>query len=425
MSIDVEALTPPPLVEPVRQHHALISQKVTGVCTQWNAERGFGFVTCDTLPVPDIVGKIFVHFSNIKTFPKKLEPGTVVVFDIMRKYSPSPKLELYGVNVVAISNGVKQQQKEQPNKKSKEKKKARARQLQAKKESKAAADWKSKCQALQAQTDKMSQCIELLSQQLLTFGLEVNLDDEFDIVIQPVAPDVYQQPDPVLQVEEKQAELTFDCAICLERHNVESQHVLGGCGHSFCRACLRGHILNWSKPELPDCPLPNCATKMNDNTDIQLLVSGQEYLTLHSNINKVGISKIADLKHCLTPNCTFVVVLEGGPRLDCMHCGEKWCTACQVKWHQGLFCEQYKENLRRERIQNEEAKRDLEYNDWRQQKGDKVKPCPACRQHVEKNHGCNHMTCLCGTHWCWLCGTAVDGNNLESHFSLQHPMIND
>jgi hypothetical protein len=32
-----------------------------------------------------------------------------------------------------------------------------------------------------------------------------------------------------------------------------------------------------------------------------------------------------------------------------------------------------------------------------------VKQCPQCNAPVEKNGGCDHMTCLCGAHWCWVC----------------------
>jgi hypothetical protein len=34
---------------------------------------------------------------------------------------------------------------------------------------------------------------------------------------------------------------------------------------------------------------------------------------------------------------------------------------------------------------------------------DKIRLCPSCRIPIEKNGGCAHMTCRCGTHFCWLC----------------------
>ena len=33
-----------------------------------------------------------------------------------------------------------------------------------------------------------------------------------------------------------------------------------------------------------------------------------------------------------------------------------------------------------------------------------TKPCNKCHHRIEKNGGCNHMTCRCGHEMCWLCG---------------------
>lgn len=56
------------------------------------------------------------------------------------------------------------------------------------------------------------------------------------------------------------------------------------------------------------------------------------------------------------------------------------------------------------------------YEGWAQ--GNKsVKFCPMCRTKIEKNEGCNHMTCLfCSYDFCWHClGYAGEGSN---HFSF-------
>lgn len=33
-----------------------------------------------------------------------------------------------------------------------------------------------------------------------------------------------------------------------------------------------------------------------------------------------------------------------------------------------------------------------------------MKQCPSCKFWVEKNKGCDHMTCRCGYEFCFRCG---------------------
>jgi hypothetical protein len=42
---------------------------------------------------------------------------------------------------------------------------------------------------------------------------------------------------------------------------------------------------------------------------------------------------------------------------------------------------------------------------------DSVKKCPQCNYYIEKNGGCNHMTCRCGYHFCWICLKAWAGHS--------------
>lgn len=56
---------------------------------------------------------------------------------------------------------------------------------------------------------------------------------------------------------------------------------------------------------------------------------------------------------------------------------------------------------------------------WVNQHGG-VRFCPVCRAKVEKNEGCNHMTCIiCKYEFCWFClGYAGTGSN---HFDPMNP----
>jgi hypothetical protein len=45
-----------------------------------------------------------------------------------------------------------------------------------------------------------------------------------------------------------------------------------------------------------------------------------------------------------------------------------------------------------------------------------TRACPRCLAHVEKNGGCNHMSCRCGAHFCWLCNQSYERNQINDHY---------
>lgn len=56
---------------------------------------------------------------------------------------------------------------------------------------------------------------------------------------------------------------------------------------------------------------------------------------------------------------------------------------------------------------------------WAKEKGG-VKFCPVCKTKIEKNEGCNHMTCIvCSYEFCWHCLNYA-GNDAE-HFNPLNP----
>jgi hypothetical protein len=56
---------------------------------------------------------------------------------------------------------------------------------------------------------------------------------------------------------------------------------------------------------------------------------------------------------------------------------------------------------------------------WAHDKGG-VKFCPVCRLKIEKNEGCNHMTCIvCSYEFCWNC-LGYAGNDAD-HFNPLNP----
>ena len=85
----------------------------------------------------------------------------------------------------------------------------------------------------------------------------------------------------------------------------------------------------------------------------------------------------------------------------CPKCSTKVCFKCRDEWHGELSCE-------------EAMKKQLQ--GWAEENKDNVSFCPMCRTKIEKNKGCNHMTCyFCNFEFCWACGGSASSS--EGHFS--------
>lgn len=56
-----------------------------------------------------------------------------------------------------------------------------------------------------------------------------------------------------------------------------------------------------------------------------------------------------------------------------------------------------------------------------------LKHCPHCKVMVQKDGGCNHMSCVCGWHWCWECAkfVAKESGPVYDHMVEKHGRIFD
>lgn len=50
----------------------------------------------------------------------------------------------------------------------------------------------------------------------------------------------------------------------------------------------------------------------------------------------------------------------------------------------------------------------------------KIMPCPGCGVYVEKSYGCNHITCQCGAHFCFVCGKRFSSETIYRHLEQMH-----
>ncbi|KAG9150384.1 hypothetical protein Leryth_014562 [Lithospermum erythrorhizon] len=78
-------------------------------------------------------------------------------------------------------------------------------------------------------------------------------------------------------------------------------------------------------------------------------------------------------------------------------CGLQFCFNCLTEAHSPCSCLMW-------RLWTKKSQDESETVNWLTAN---TKYCPKCHKPVEKNGGCNLVTCVCGQHFCWLCGGAT------------------
>lgn len=184
---------------------------------------------------------------------------------------------------------------------------------------------------------------------------------------------------------------TDECPICLCSFEEQQQIIkTPKCFHNFCETCFKNYLkfqVLAGKVLDIKCPLEGCPFIIPEQFMLPLLdqPTQEKYqkfqmdLEVISNHNK---------KWCIKPDCNRIVehpVHSHSNKMVCT-CGQEFCFICNNPWHEGKTCE--------EAIDDDY----LHY-----ERNVLVKHCPKCDWKIEKNHGCNHMQCHCGHHFCWIC----------------------
>jgi E3 ubiquitin-protein ligase RNF19A len=197
----------------------------------------------------------------------------------------------------------------------------------------------------------------------------------------------------------------MNCEICFESLDVQKMTILE-CSHRFCSGC----ILEMIKVEIDgltftriSCPQINCRRIISE----KFITSFLEKESLEDLINKYqklrqSYEIIQDPTQlpCIKPGCDYVLQVENKhikKKRKCDKCGTRFCGACREENHFGTFCTA-----------------DTEANFEKFRRNYIIGNCPACRVPLEKDSGCNHMTCkICRHHFCWVCR----GRYTSNHFS--------
>ncbi|ORY40976.1 hypothetical protein BCR33DRAFT_719081 [Rhizoclosmatium globosum] len=211
--------------------------------------------------------------------------------------------------------------------------------------------------------------------------------------------DYYGNPDSDALL--KRAE-DFECPVCFD---VDCPVAQLKCAHAFCTACyaryLSGRITEEGESRRIQCPDASCSVIVDEKT-VETLVDPKVFEKYKALLIKSYVDDVPSLKWCPHPNCEYAVQCkvpassldEIVPSVKCGD-GHSFCFGCSLPQdHQPCVCSLVKLWLKK-------CADDSETANWISAN---TKECEKCQSTIEKNGGCNHMTCRkCKYEFCWVC----------------------
>jgi IBR domain, a half RING-finger domain/Zinc finger domain/RNA-binding, Nab2-type zinc finger len=216
-----------------------------------------------------------------------------------------------------------------------------------------------------------------------------------------------------------ETEDSITCAVCFCDYGPDEVITLSSCQHNFCRDCFANYM---NHAEMGNkfpmvcvsegCDVPIAISTVHQN------VSAELYLQLAKSSLTAYISSNSDVyQFCVTADCPQVYQRDTGV-VVCDCCETSICTSCRTNMHEGLTCTEFK------LYESDPAEAALAL--WKKQNDVRECPSQGCQAAIEKNGGCNHMTCgSCGAHICWVCMGVYESSAIYKHMREKHGGIYD
>ena len=166
------------------------------------------------------------------------------------------------------------------------------------------------------------------------------------------------------------------CPICLS--SVTNRVVLE-CGHNYCNGCM----ISWISSGVQDGKLIFVCVLCKVSISPIIIESFMTPETLIK-YDKFQLDKVLDqelaLFYCPNTSCKGVVEVhdQKSVYVKCPYCTKEYCFQCKVPWHKDITCKKYQDDS----------------GIFQTIKALNAKQCPKCKYWIEKNEGCDHMTCV-------------------------------
>jgi len=195
-----------------------------------------------------------------------------------------------------------------------------------------------------------------------------------------------------------------ECIVCCEIVAGADSSALR-CRHRLCNDCWSYYLkfkITEGEVSRINCPAINCKYSIPEQF-VHKLVDKEIYEKYIRFVTKAFVEDNAHITWCPAPHCGNAITADmlHGTTVKC-RCGFSFCFSCHNEAHAPATCDQVKLWLKK-------CNDDSETGHWL---GANTKDCPRCRVLLEKNGGCNHMSCRqCSLDWCWMCKKPWKGHS--------------
>lgn len=188
---------------------------------------------------------------------------------------------------------------------------------------------------------------------------------------------------------------TRECSNCLDEVGASDfpfQPTTDDCVHDLdtCKQCITtwiGTSLDNGNWKNITCLSVDCGAVLQ-YADVKRNSSDADMERYERFATRDALSTMPGFRWCLNPECSAGQIHDGDEAgtaiLTCEVCDFKRCTLCERAWHQDETCDQYTQRLAAQpgEIDASEA--------W---VANNSRKCPGCQSPIQKNDGCDHMTC--------------------------------